>query len=152
MPTVDNAVAKAFRSLPLLLGSCDILWKLANQSLVLCHWTAANHLAVLYQSGFHNNVGFIPSLGNAGMAMFPVRASAARLVVMFPDFARRFHEFHGAALVSILSAGLCTAGFALALGSGFLIAVTGWRSRTVSAVLLMFLLLQFPKQRINLFG
>lgn len=103
------------------------------------------------QPGFHNNVGFIPPLDNMSMAVFPIRASAACLGVMLPNFVWCFHELHGAALVAILSAGLCTAGFALALGSWFRIAIAGGRSGTVSAVLLMLLLLQFLKQRINLF-
>lgn len=142
---------KGFQVVSILLGSGDIFRKFANEYLAFCHWAAAYHLAMLNQSGFHNNVRFIPPLGNTAMAIFPVWASAARLGVMLPNFVRRFHEFHGAALVAILSAGLRTAGFAPALGCGFRIAIAGRRSGTVSAVLHVFPFLLLLKQRINLF-
>ena len=83
------------------------------------------------------------------MAMLPVRASAASRGVMLPNFVRRFHELHGTAFVSVLSAGLRTAGFALALGGRFGIAVTGWWSGTVAAILLVVLRFQLFEKFVN---
>ena len=84
--------SKGFQIVAVLLGSGDILRKFTNQCLVFCHWAAANHLTVFNQSGFHNNVRFIPLFSDDGTTMLPIRASAARLGVMLPNFVRRFQE------------------------------------------------------------
>ena len=52
--------------------------------------------------------------------------------------------------MTILSAGLRAAGFALALGGRLGITVTGWRSGTVAAVFLVGQLINLPEEFVNL--
>ena len=68
---------------------------------------------------------------------------------MLLDLIRLFHELHGTALVSVLSAWFCATGFALALGSRFGITVTGWRGGAVSAILLVVLRFQLFEKFVN---
>ena len=141
--------SKGFQIVSILLDPGDILRKCAHKCLVSRHWAEANHLTMLDQSGLHNNVRFISPLGNDTMAKLTIGASAASRWVMRLDLIRLFHELHGTALVSVLSAWFCATGFALALGSRFGITVTGWRGGAVSAILLVVLRFQLFEKFVN---
>ena len=79
-----------------------------------------------------------------------IGAACAGNWIMLPDFVRLFHELHGISLVSVLTANLCSAGFTLALGGLFCVAVAGRGRRAVFACFTVVLFFQFSDELLYL--
>ena len=86
----------------------------------------------------------------AGMTNTLIGAARAGKWIMLPDFVRLLHELHGISLVSVLTANLCSAGFTLALGGWFGVAVAGRGCGAVFACFTVVLFIQLSAERLYL--